>query len=162
MANVNPASEIAALFRRDLTRLSQELHAFPRDEPALWQTLPGITNSAGHLFVHLEGNLREFIGRHLGNRPCIRRREEEFTCPEVPWNELAIRIDSLISLIPDIVAALEPGALAATHPQTLRGVPLSTHQFLIHTLGHLQYHLGQIDYLRRILLAASPLDFAGL
>ena len=56
---------IAALFSRDLTRLIQELQAFPNDE-TLWERAPGVKNSAGNLVLHLEGNLREFIGRQLG------------------------------------------------------------------------------------------------
>jgi hypothetical protein len=162
MTNVNPASEIAALFRRDLTRLLQELHAFPPDDPALWKTLPGVTNSAGHLFIHLEGVLREYVGRHLGKQTYTRQRDHEFTCAEVPSSDLAIRLEDLRTQIPDVLAGLQPSAFEAIYPETIRGVVVSTQLFLMHMHGHLHYHLGQIDYLRRILLQTKPIDFAGL
>lgn len=59
---------LSMLFRRDLTRLNQQIEAFP-DDASLWSVLPGITNSAGNLVLHLEGNLKEFVGRQLGKLP---------------------------------------------------------------------------------------------
>ena len=59
------ASELAALFARDIARLIQELQAFP-DTASVWKTAPGVTNAAGTLALHLEGNLRDYIGRQLG------------------------------------------------------------------------------------------------
>ena len=59
------ATELAALFARDLRRLQQQLDAFP-DDATVWATAPGVTNSAATLALHLEGNLREYIGRQLG------------------------------------------------------------------------------------------------
>ncbi len=59
------ATELSALFVRDLERLIQELQAFP-DTASVWKTAPGVTNAAGTLALHLEGNLREYIGRQLG------------------------------------------------------------------------------------------------
>ncbi|HWE50400.1 MAG TPA: DUF1572 family protein [Bryobacteraceae bacterium] len=162
MAIVNPATELAALYRRDITRLLQQLRAFEANDAALWQTLPGVTNSAGHLMLHLEGNLREYVGRRLGNLPFTRQRDQEFSALQVPAADLAHRIEELRDTVPDIIAAIKPEALDAVFPDKLRGLDLSTQQYLIHTLSHFNYHLGQIDYLRRILLQANALDLAGL
>ena len=41
------ATELAALYARDLTRLIEEIRAFP-DRDTLWKTAPGVTNSAGN------------------------------------------------------------------------------------------------------------------
>ena len=71
------AGGLAALFSRDLTRLVQELQAFPSDE-SLWERAPGVKNSAGNLVLHLEGNLREFVGRQLGQVAYKRARDQEF------------------------------------------------------------------------------------
>jgi hypothetical protein len=71
-------TELAALFARDLQRLRQELDAFP-DDAAVWATAPGVTNSAGTLALHLEGNLREYVGRQLGGRAYLRERRAEFS-----------------------------------------------------------------------------------
>ncbi len=153
--------ELAALFRRDLTRLVQELAAFP-DDATLWKTLPGIANSAGNLTLHLEGNLREFIGRQLGGVAYQRQRPLEFSDSGFTAAELSSRIEAVRDLVPAIIAALSPEQCAATFPENVYGMPLSTGQFVLSLYGHLSYHLGQIDYLRRILSAGSAVPFAGL
>jgi uncharacterized damage-inducible protein DinB len=153
--------ELAALFRRDLEKVIQQLQAFP-DGPALWQLAPGVTNSAGNLALHLEGNLREFVGRQLGEVAYQRRREQEFAAKGVPIHEMIKRLDSLAELIPRVVASLSDEAMAAPYPSQVVGGYQSTQQFLLHLLGHLNYHLGQIDYLRRFLTRGGVIDYAKL
>src|SRR4051812_44605596 len=138
------AQELAGLFRRDLTRLLQQLHAFPQSA-ALWQCAPGVTNSAGNLMLHLEGNLREFVGRILGGVAYTRERDREFADREIPMAEMEARIGGLSRLVPDVIQALSPSQVEALFPENPLGSPMSTQQFLIHLHGHLNYHLGQID-----------------
>lgn len=155
------ATELAALFARDLARLRQEVEAFP-DTASLWVTAPGIPNSAGTLALHLEGNLREYIGRQIGHLDYRRDRPAEFATRDVAQAELAARADGLRETIPPVIAALSEADLSATFPEVVLGVPLSTRQFLIHLNGHLNYHLGQIDYLRRITTGHGAIALAGL
>jgi hypothetical protein len=158
---VSATDELSALFRRDLTRMVQELQAFPSDD-VLWAKLPGISNSAGHLFLHLEGNQREYIGRQLGNIDYTRRRDIEFASAPGPSSDLMSRIEPLPELIAGIISALSEEALTANYPEEIQGLALSTRQFLIHLSGHLNYHLGQIDYLRRVLTGDTALRLAQL
>ena len=143
------STELAALYSRDLARLVQELEAFP-DSSTLWQTAPGVTNAAGTLALHLEGNLREYVGRQLGHLEYTRDRPLEFSQRGVEKVDLIARIESVRALIPRVIEGLPEEALAATYPEQVVGVPMSTRQFLIHLAGHLNYHLGQINYLRRM------------
>src|SRR5215471_5605156 len=62
---MSEASDLAGLFERDLKRLRQQALTFT-DDQKLWALVPGISNSAGNLMLHLEGNLRDYIGRVLG------------------------------------------------------------------------------------------------
>ena len=153
--------ELAALFRRDLTRLIQEVEAFPEDA-MLWRTLPGIANSAGNLTLHLEGNLREFIGRQLGGVDYQRQRALEFSSSSLTARDLAVRIEHVRELVPPVIAALSAAQLAAPYPEKVLGAPISTAQFVMHLYGHLSYHLGQIDYLRRMLSTGAAVNFAAL
>lgn len=155
------ASELADLFARDLTRLRQQLQAFP-DQKSLWATTPGTPNSAGTLALHLEGNLREYIGRQLGHVDYTRDRPAEFATRGVPRDELAARADALRDEIPPLIAALSDADLSAIYPEVVLGVPISTRQFLIHLSGHFNYHLGQIDYLRRLTTGNGAIALAGL
>lgn len=144
------SSSLAELFRRDLRRLENQISAFS-DENALWRTIPGITNSAGNLVLHLEGNLREYIGRQLGRVSYSRQRPLEFSNKGIAKAELVARIQALQESIPAVLTSLTQEQLAAEYPELVLEKPLSTHAFLIHLYGHLNWHLGQVDYLRRIL-----------
>ena len=152
---------LANLFRRDLTRLTQELRAFP-DDGTVWKTLPGIANSTGNLTRHLEGNLRHYIGTQLGHVPYTRNREAEFGPEQLPLAELVRRIDSLQPFVPDIIAGLNQPQLDAVFPELLWSEERITSQFLFHLYGHLNFHLGQIGYLRRALTGAGAVKFVQL
>lgn len=97
--------ELAAIYRRDLARLKQQITAFP-DNGTLWQTLPGITHSAGNLTLHVEGNLREYVGRQRGNRPYERNRPVQFSASGVAPKELTARLDSLSNLMAEVFGDL--------------------------------------------------------
>ena len=143
------ANELAGMFTRDLTRLVQELRAFP-DTSSLWRVAPGVTNAAGTLGLHLEGNLREFVGRQLGGHDYARDRPAEFSTRDVAQDELVRRAEGLVESIPPVIASLDAPTLDARYPQDAFNRGMSTRQFLLHLYGHLNYHLGQIDYLRRL------------
>lgn len=153
--------ELAALYARDLTRLVQELSAFP-DTATLWQTRAGITNSAGNLALHLEGNLREFIGRLLGQIDYQRDRPREFSDSGIEKAELIARLTAVRDEIPQVIAGLTAEQLVADFPQVYVGRTLPNRQMLIHLEGHLSYHLGQIDYLRRVLTGDGAIPLADL
>jgi uncharacterized damage-inducible protein DinB len=151
-------SELISLFTRDLRRVAQEIEAFPTDE-SLWQTAPGVTNSAGNLALHLEGNLREYIGRQLGGIAYTRQRPLEFSTIGLTRAEVAARIDAVRE---SVIPALATVDLDTIFPENVLGQPLTARQFVLHLLGHLNYHLGQIDYLRRMNTGDGAIKLAGL
>ena len=153
------AVELAALYQRDLLRMQQEIAAFP-DDAAVWQTVPGVSNSAGNLILHLEGNLREYIGRQLGSVAFERDRPREFAAKGLTREDLSARVAALVVLLPPIIAALTPADFARAYPLEVFGKPLSTSQFVIHLHGHFNWHLGQIDYLRRVLTGSGAIATA--
>ena len=155
------AEGLAALFSRDLTRLIQELQEFPSDE-TLWQRAPGVKNSAGNLVLHLEGNLREFVGRQLGSVAYDRARDREFTLSGLSRDDLVQRMEQVKELVAKVVGRLSDGDLAAAYPERVFETTLSSGDYLVHLHGHLNFHLGQIDYLRRILTGGSAVVFASL
>src|SRR6185503_19461610 len=151
---MSTAGDLAFLFSRDLTRLGKHIEAFPNDE-TLWQTLPGVLNPAGNLALHIEGNLREFVGRQLGQLPYKRNRELEFSLRGMSRRELGARIAELKESIPAVIQDLSAEQMEMEYPEVVLEVATTTRQFLIHLYGHLNWHLGQIDYLRRILVAGG-------
>jgi hypothetical protein len=153
--------DLVPLFRRDLTRLGQQIEAFPNDD-VLWQRPPQFTNPPGNLILHLEGNLREYVGRQLGNVPYARNRPLEFSARGVSRRELVARVAELRQLIPSVIEGLTPEQMEKEHPEVVLEVPMSTAAFLIHLYGHLNWHLGQVDSLRRALTGDGAIRLAGL
>lgn len=148
-------TELAALFRRDLSKLARELAAVP--DADLWHVVPGATNAAGTLMLHLNGNLREYIGRQLGGVDYTRDRPREFAARDVPRAQLAADLAELVTLVPRVLEGLPAERWDATYPENVLGEPMSTRHFVVHLYGHLGYHLGQIDYLRRVLTGDGAL-----
>jgi hypothetical protein len=155
------ATELSALYARDLTRLVQELRAFP-DTASLWRTAPGVTNAAGTLALHLEGGLRHFIGFRIGQIEYQRDRPLEFSTRGVDQHEVIARLEAVQKSIPVVIAALTDADLDAIDPHNGTDKPLTTRQWLIHLYGHLSYHLGQVDYLRRVATGNGAIELAQL
>ena len=84
---------VAAILDRDLGTLRREVEAYP-DERGLWQEVPGISNVAGTLALHLAGNLQHYIGARLGRTGYVRDRAAEFARRDVPRSELLSQIEA--------------------------------------------------------------------
>lgn len=154
-------NELAALFRRDLSRLIQEIEAFD-DDSQLWTKIEGASNSAGNLALHLEGNLREYVGRQLGSVPYQRRRDEEFSGSGLTRADLVKRLEGARETVVRAISSIPDERLTESFPERVAGREWSTQQFIFHLLAHFNYHLGQVDYLRRFLTKRSALDLASL
>ncbi|MVT09137.1 DUF1572 family protein [Chitinophaga tropicalis] len=138
------------LFQRDLLKLKTEISAY-QHEQNIWIIDGNIANSAGNLCLHLVGNLNTFIGAELGHSGYIRNREEEFSKKDVPRSELLQMIDGAISIIEKTLDALPAHKLEEEYPKVVFESKMSTAYFLTHLAMHLAYHLGQINYHRRLL-----------
>jgi hypothetical protein len=144
---------ISAIFVRDLKALRRELEAFP-DEQAIWRTPPGILNSAGTLALHLCGNLQYYVGAKLGGTGYVRDRDAEFATRDVPRARLVELVDVTIGAVERTLASLHDSSLAREFPEPVAKRTVTTGDFLIHLASHLAYHLGQVDYQRRLVTGA--------
>jgi len=140
---------MAGALARDLRALRRELEAYP-DERDLWRTAPGIVNPAGTLALHLTGNLQHFIGTVLGGSSYVRNRDAEFNRRDVPRAELLREIDATLGVVEGTLSRLPDDVLARPFPQPIAGVTLATGDFLMHLCIHFGWHLGQLDYHRRL------------
>jgi hypothetical protein len=145
---------IRRVMARDLTALGAQIEAYA-DERDIWKLVPGIENSAGTLALHLAGNIQHYIGAQFGGTGYVRDRDAEFTTRGVPQAELLELVEGAGAALQAGFDAIDDGALDETYPLDLGGVTPSTGQTLLHLAAHLAYHLGQIDYHRRIVTGAS-------
>ncbi len=141
--------DLIELYERDLNRLEKELELTP--DEVLWATHGQISNSPGNLFLHLTGNLQHFIGAVLGKTSFIRDREGEFSKKGLPKSELEAELVATKRAVLDTLPKILPEQLHGNYPIELFGKPMTTQNFLIHLNGHLNYHMGQINYFRRMM-----------
>ncbi len=147
---MNLATEsLLALYTRDLNKLAEELKLYPTDE-SVWKVSDGITNSAGNLCLHLCGNLQHFIGAVLGKSGYVRNREAEFSSKDIPRATLLAEIEQTKASLAQALSQLAHEQLHAQYPVDVFGKPMTTLYFLMHLSAHLGYHLGQVNYHRRL------------
>lgn len=140
---------IATVMTRELKALRREVEAYPSDTD-LWRTVPGITNPGGNLVLHLTGNIQHFFGTVLGGTGYVRNRDAEFGSRDVPRATLLREIDGALAAVETGLARVSDADLAKPYPEVVGGITPATGAFLAHLAVHLGYHLGQVDYHRRI------------
>ncbi len=143
---------LSELFERDLTKLKEEISLYV-DESKIWAIKGEIKNSAGNLTLHLLGNLNHFVGAILGGNGYVRNRDAEFSDKNVPRAEIISNIDKTIGVIKSTLSKISDEDLKKDYPvKVLKNKEtMKTEFFLIHLVGHLNYHLGQINYHRRLI-----------
>lgn len=142
--------ELRKVFVKDLQKLKEEISLY-KNETILWQVKPGITNSAGNLCLHVVGNLNHYIGTTLGNTGYVRHRDQEFALKDIPQQQLLKMVEETITMIEKVLPNIKDDSLAEEYPIVVFKDKMATGYFLIHLVGHLGYHLGQINYHRKLL-----------
>lgn len=138
------------LFHRDLSKLKSEIAAY-QNEAVIWHTEKNIANSAGNLCLHLVGNINHFIGAKMGNTGYVRQRDLEFSLKNVPRAELMEKVDATIEMVRSVLDSMTEEQMTAEFSNPVFQEPTTTGQFLVHLASHLNYHLGQVNYHRRLL-----------
>ncbi|MCJ8152820.1 DinB family protein [Chryseobacterium sp. SSA4.19] len=138
------------LYARDLNKLKTEIETY-QNEKKLWKINKNISNSAGNLCLHLIGNLNTYIGAQLGHSGYIRQRDLEFSLKDIPRTELIEQVEKTINMVNFTLEKLSAEDLEKEYPAEPLGYPMTIEYFLIHLFGHLNYHVGQINYHRRLL-----------
>lgn len=138
------------LFDKDLDQLTTELETY-ESETQLWQLKEGIGNSGGTLALHLCGNLQHFFGHVIGGSDYQRDREMEFSKRHVSLSDLKEEIGKSRLAVKRGLAKLTPDLLEEMFPIEVFGHPMTYGYFLIRLVAHFDYHLGQINYHRRLL-----------
>ncbi len=150
MTTVPIAGYVREMLLRDLSALERELERYP-SESSVWAVPPGVTNSAGTLALHAAGNLLHYVGALLGKTGYVRDRDSEFSARELRRSELTERLHEAAGVVDGVLSGLSSERLEEPFPEppeALRG--RSTAVVLVHLATHLSYHLGQVNYHRRI------------
>jgi len=143
--------ELRIIFTRDLQKLATEIESF-NEESAIWKIDKSIANSAGNLCLHLVGNLKTYIGATIGGASYIRSRDLEFSAKNVPRQELLNSVNETIEVVKTALEKVSDNDLRNDFPVKVFAEKTTTIGYmLIHLATHLSYHLGQVNYHRRLL-----------
>lgn len=146
------SSLLSSFYSRDLRKLIEEINLFTNEEN-LWVTANGVKNSAGNLALHITGGMNYLIGTQLANTGYVPNRDVEFTTKGVPRAELVAGLEALITLIHNTLTTLTPQQMEEDFPLPFDGAVRSNTYILVQLLAHVNYHLGQVNYLRRMIEA---------
>ena len=141
---------LKTILSRDLLKLKAEIELY-KDEKNIWLIDKGIANSAGNLCLHLIGNLNTYIGKEIGKTSYIRNRDLEFSLKDVARTELVNNIDATVIVIQNALSKMKEDELDKEYPLLVFDKKTSTEYFLVHLVAHFSYHLGQVNYHRRLL-----------
>ncbi|RXM45384.1 DinB family protein [Flavobacterium sp. YO12] len=141
---------LKSLFNRDLNKLKVEIESY-QNENQLWAIDKNISNSGGNLCLHLIGNINTYIGAEIGKTGYVRNRPLEFSLKDIPKSELIGKIEETIIVVNNTLDLLSEEDLNAIYPQIVFEKQMTTGFFFVHLSTHLAYHLGQINYHRRLL-----------
>ena len=137
------------IFDRDLEKLKSEIKLFKKEEN-LWLVNGDIKNSAGNLALHLCGNLKHYIGHSIGGSSYIRERDKEFSIKNVPKLDILKNIEETKSVVLSTLKMLDDFKLKEIFSEKISIGKVEIGFLLIHLTTHLNYHLGQINYIRRL------------
>ena len=137
------------IYIRDLTKLRTEIESYS-NESNIWAISKDILNSGGNLCLHINGNLKHFIGTVLGKSGYVRDRDSEFSLKNIPRNELLKSTDGTINIVTKTIESLPDEMLTKDYPVEFINKTVTIEYLLIHLAVHLNYHLGQINYHRRL------------
>ena len=141
---------LKTILSRDLLKLKAEIELY-KDEKNIWLIDKDIANSAGNLCLHLIGNLNTYIGKELGKTSYVRNRDLEFSLKDVARTELVKNIDATVIVIQNALSKMKEDELDKEYPLLVFDKKTSTEYFLVHLVAHFSYHLGQVNYHRRLL-----------
>jgi uncharacterized damage-inducible protein DinB len=142
--------DLIYFFERDLLKWKEEISLYEQ-EADLWAVRGDIANSTGNLTLHLVGNLNHFIGATLGHTGYVRQRDDEFALKNISRSTLLIMLDDTRTMVVQTLQNLSADDIEKDFPLEKHGKTVRTTHMLLHLMAHLSYHLGQINYHRRMI-----------
>jgi uncharacterized damage-inducible protein DinB len=159
------AADAGCLLVREVDAFLREIALFP-DDDSLWQVVPGVSNPAGTLALHIAGNLQHFVGAVLGGTGYVRDRPAEFRTRGWSRDRVVTELMAARQAVEAALGGLDERRLDTLYPAVPNGLAVRTDRFLVHLVAHTAFHLGQAGYIRRVVTgdatSANPLPLAAL
>jgi uncharacterized damage-inducible protein DinB len=124
-----------------LPRIRQSVERL--DDEQFWRRQGARGNSVGHLCLHLEGNVRQWVLSGIGGAPDLRDRPAEFASGPQPKTVVLDRLEATVRSAADIIDGLDAGSLL--EERTFQGrFERDVLGAVLHVLEHFAGHSYQI------------------
>jgi uncharacterized damage-inducible protein DinB len=115
----------------------------------IWWRAHETNNSIGNLMLHLAGNIRQWIVRHLGEKEFERDRDKEFAeRSHISRGELLARLRSAIMEADAVLESFSEKKLL--HQYAIQKYTVTGLEAVLHVTEHCSYHTGQIVYITKL------------
>jgi hypothetical protein len=147
---MNKMEKYKEQYSKYLNQLKEEISLY-ENEDDLWKLSGDLKNTPGNLAIHVCGNLKFNFGAVLLNNSYVRDRDSEFARKNVPRGEIIKEIEETKEIVSEALNKLSRDDLNKPFPGKVYGDEGTIGDLILRISLHLAYHLGQINYHRRIL-----------
>ncbi|KXK56628.1 MAG: hypothetical protein UZ05_CHB002000097 [Chlorobi bacterium OLB5] len=141
---------ITTQYQNYFNNLKNEISQY-KNESDIWLLKGEIKNSPGTLTLHLCGNLNHNFGAVLGGNGYVRNRDKEFTDRNINKAELLKLINETEKTVIPVIESLTPEEMSEQFPEKFKDEEQTVYDAVIRLSFHFAYHVGQINYHRRLL-----------
>jgi hypothetical protein len=133
----------------------------PPTHEQFWHNPFAYGNSAGHLILHLTGNLNYYIGARVRETGYIRNRDREFTETEMLDKAKVMHaFDQTIAMVVETIRKQRPEDWMASYSAEREPEAQERFMIFLRCAGHAYHHVGQLIYLSKELKREAKLGSA--
>jgi uncharacterized damage-inducible protein DinB len=145
-------STISSDFASYYKYIAEQVHKWvdPLTQEQFWHNPFSYGNSAGHLMLHMTGNLNYYIGARVEKTGYIRDRDREFAEAETPDKAKVMHaFDQTIAMVVATIKKQEPEDWMTAY--SAEREPEAEERFMIflRCAGHAYHHVGQLIFLSK-------------
>ncbi len=146
---------VTAALAAEYQMRAAELHKWvdPLSEEQFWKNPFPYGNSAGHLVLHLTGNLNYYIGAQVAGTGYVRNRDLEFTEIRKPAkDEVLQKFDDTIAMVAATIEKQAEDDWCKAYSAEREPEAKNRFTIFLRCAVHFYHHVGQINYISRELL----------
>jgi uncharacterized damage-inducible protein DinB len=152
----NIVSELSQVIAKDLVSYYEMIRAQthrwvdPLNDEQLWRNPFEHGNSAGHLLLHMTGNLNYYIGARVADTDYVRDRDREFTEPQPKSKtEVLAAFDRVIDLVIETIGKQSAGDWLKPYSAMREEECKERFAIFLRCAGHAYHHVGQLIHISR-------------
>jgi uncharacterized damage-inducible protein DinB len=146
------SSTIAADFAGYYEYIGEQVHKWvdALTQEQFWHNPYEYGNSAGHLILHLTGNLNYYIGARVAQTGYVRNRDREFTEREkLDKAEVLRAFDETIAMVAATARKQQPRDWLAGYSADREPEAQERFMIFLRCAAHAYHHVGQLVFLRK-------------